>query len=436
MISVVLLLFFTESVYSAAMERSTVEADHNWKLVWSRLDERDYVQSTGSLSQDLNALTISLWVKDTKGYTHSGYLYYTDPGGGFLLGLYRYKSNLYLRFGSGTRVTSCTDCISSDSSWKHILVTWSGNGPSNGMGAFWVNGKKIHQFSNVMKDHVIRSHKGPVFLGKLDSSHYRFKGELAYVNMYAVNISTTAQVMELSRASTDDPAAIMSWADFVQGARGEVGLVQEFDIYTASYIDLECRATNMTVCLTRSAFPHLIPERVGLRDRVCGAEFNQTHVYITTNLDHCGTKITYTNTTAQYSNYIVPDIFWNPANDSIDISQAIINRGALPVEDTSLKFHCTYPLISHDTIPVYAVKTSNFDTFETGRREIEFKIELYHDSNYTRQFKKHEYPLRADTGERVYVKAVVHGDNSRMAVWVDRCVATPTRTLRRLLNTT
>ena len=243
--------------------------------------------------------------------------------------------------------------------------------------------------------------------------------------MYAVNISTAEQAMLLSRTSTDDPSAIMSWVDFIQGAHGEVALVQEFDIYSASYIDLECLATNMTVYLTLSAFPHLIPGRMGLTDRECGAQFNETHVYITTNLDECGTKITYTNNTAQYSNYIVPDIFWSPANSSIDTPHAVINRGTLHVQDTSMNFHCTYPLLSHDTIPAYAVKTSNFDIDGTGRREIEFKIELYHDANYTNQYKKHEYPLRVDTGERVYVRAVVHGDNSRMAVWVDRCVGTP-----------
>ncbi|XP_063681868.1 ZP domain-containing protein-like [Bolinopsis microptera] len=344
----ILLLALVASVYPVAIERSTMEADGNWKLVWPRVDERDFVQSSGSLNRDLNAFTISLWVKDLKGDTHSGYLYYTNSKNAFLLGLYRYRGNLYLQFGGVT--THCASCISYDSTWKHIVVTWSGNGASNGMGTFWVNGEKIH---------------------------------------------------------------------------GHQALVQEFDIYTASYIDLDCLATNMTVYLTRTAFPHLIPGRMGLTDRECGAQFSETHVYITTNLDECGTKITYTNNTAQYSNYIVPDIFWSPANSSIDTPHAVINRGTLLVQDTSMNFHCTYPLLSHDTIPAYAVKTSNFDIDGTGRREIEFKIELYHDANYTNQFKKHEYPLRVDTGERVYVRAVVHGDNSRMAVWVDRCVGTP-----------
>ena len=422
----ILLLCLAGSSYPAAIERSTVEADHNWKMVFPRIALKDYVQSTEPLSRDLNALTISLWVKDTKGNSHSGYAHYLDSDGHVLFQLYRAKGNLYLNIGH-SRYTYCSGCISTDSTWKHIVVTWSGTGASNGMGAFWVNGKKVHEFNNFVKSYVIPGHQRPVYLGKLrkvDTS-YPFRGELAYVNIYAVNVSTTEQVRALSRASTDDPAAVMSWGDFIQGAHGEVSLAQEFKIYTASYIDLECRSTNMTVYLTRSAFPHLIPERVGLRDRECGAQHNQTHVYITTNMDGCGTSVTYTNTTARYSNYIVPDIFWNPANSSNDTPHAIINRGTLHVEDTSLKFHCTYPLLSHDTIPAYAVKTSNFDIDGEGRREIEFKIELYHDSNYTSQLKKHEYPLRVDTGERVYVKAVVHGDNSQMAVWVDRCVATP-----------
>ena len=426
MLVLLAVLALSGDAYSSAIQRSTVEADHNWKMVWSRIDSRDFAQSSATLIRDLNAFTISFWVKDTKGNTesgHCGYLYYKDSAGVFQLGVYRARSNLYLKVGSHS--TYCGSCISYDSSWKHIVVTWSGNGAANGMGAFWINGKQVHRFTGLMKGHVIQGHLGPVLLGMLNSVHYRFKGELAYVNLYAVNTTTEEQVRQLSRASTDDPAAVLSWGDFVQGAHGEVALVQEFDIYTASYIDLECRATNMTVYLTRSAFPHLIPDRVGLRDRDCGAHHNDTHVSITTTLDECGTRITYTNSTAEYSNYIVPDVLWNPANSSDDSSHGVINRGTLNVEETSLQFHCTYPLLSHDTIPAYAVKTSNFDIHETGQREIEFKIELYHDANYTNQFKKHEYPMRVDTGERVYVKAVVHGDNSRMAVWVDKCVATP-----------
>jgi len=423
MIQEILFLTMASRVYSAAMERSTVEADHNWKMVWSRADDRDFVESADSLIRELNAFTISLWVKDLKGSGHAGYLLYKNSANAIILGLYRYSTHLYLQFGGST--ASCGGCITYDPSWKHIVVTWSGTGASNGMGAFWVNGKKIHEFSNFKKDYVIPSHQGPIQLGKLTSYQYRFTGELAYVNMYAVNISTTEDVLKLSKASTDDPTAVVSWADFVQGAHGDVMLLQEFDIYTSSYIDLECRATNMTVYLTRSAFPHLIPERVGLRDTSCKAEFNDTHVYLSTDLDMCGTQVTYSTTTAQYTNYIVPDVTWNPADAANDTPNGVINRGSVHLEDTSLKFHCSYPLLSHDTIPAYAVKTSNFDVFETGRREIEFKIELYHDANYTKQFQKQEYPLRTESGERVFVKAVVHGDNSRMSVWVDKCVATP-----------
>jgi hypothetical protein len=421
---ILLLLALISSAYSAAIQRSTVEADHNWKLVFPREDVRDVVESTTTLTKDLNALTISFWVKETKGNGHSGYLYYTNSKGEILLAVYRHATYLDLQVvGKHTHIHN--DVMSTHSSWMHIVVTWSGTGASNGQGSFWVNGKKIHAFTNLAKSLVVPSDQGPVYLGKLSSKEYAFRGELAYLNMYAVYITTPEQVRALSLASTDDPGAVMSWADFIQGAQGEVGLVQEFDIYSASYIHLECRATNMTITLTKSAFPHLVPQRASLIETRCGASSNDTHVFITSNLDECGTRVTYTNTTATYTNYIVPDMNWHPANSSNDTPHAIINRGTLHVEDTSLKFHCTYPLLSHDTIPAYAVKTSNFELDGAGRREIEFKIELYHDAEYTSQLKQHEYPLRVDTGERVYVKAVVHGDNSRMAVWVDRCVATP-----------
>ena len=53
----------------AAYNRSTTEAEHNWKFVWLEAKYTDYVQSTEPLQVDLNAFTISMWVKDTKGNT-------------------------------------------------------------------------------------------------------------------------------------------------------------------------------------------------------------------------------------------------------------------------------------------------------------------------------------------------------------------------------
>ena len=111
MLILLAVLALSGDVYSSAIQRSTVEADHNWKMVWFRINSQDFVQSSATLSRDLDAFTISFWVKDTKGNSesgHCGYLYYKGSAG-FQLGVYRARTNLYLKIGS--HHTYCGSCI-------------------------------------------------------------------------------------------------------------------------------------------------------------------------------------------------------------------------------------------------------------------------------------------------------------------------------------
>ena len=394
---------------SFAVNRSTIEPDHNWKFQFPVKVNTAYVESTTEIPIDLNQFTISFWVEEI---TDTYIAYFSTPGREIQLYLSqdyvsrRYYKRLYL-FVNGAS-TYCTNCISPGTR-KHIVVTWSGTADANGVGSIWVNGAKVHTFSSLSAGSVIK--KGlRLKLGQRhdSSSTYSFKGEIMYFNMYLTYVTTADQVAKMAKKATSDSEAVVPWGSFTAGANGDVVLYPEFEIYTQSFVGITCQANNMTLTIDRKAFPHLIPSRASLKDPSCKVNWDDKQVNVTTRLDDCGTFVSYNSSIAKYTNYLVPDILNPPTEpDTEGTDHAVINRGAISLDETRLFISCKYALVPHRTIAAYAVASSSYSVEGSGVRDFAFEIKLYHDSSYKDVYLDKEYPLHADSEERIYVEGIL-----------------------------
>ena len=389
------------SVQSFAVNRSTIEPDHNWKFQFPVQASTAYVESTRGIPMVLNRFTVSFWVDDTSGRSIG---YFSTPGREIELD-YHYRYNR-LYFHVNGQYSYCSGCISPGSR-KHILATWSGTADANGVGSIWVNGQRVHTFSGVSVGKSIP--KGlRVKLGQIhdSSSTYSFTGEIMYFNLYLTYVTTAEEVAKLAKATTSDPEAVLPWGDFIGGGNGDVVLYPEYEIYTKSFTTITCNANNMTVSLERAAFPHLIPSRASLKDPNCRVRWDDNFVNITTPLDDCGTSVAYNSSVATYTNFLVPDIVNPPADPSNTRGtvHAVINRGAVALDESRLFISCNYDLVPHRTIAAYAVASSRYNIEGSGIRDFKFEIKLYHDASYKQAYNDREYPLHADSTERIYAE--------------------------------
>ena len=391
-----------------AVNRSTIEPDHNWKFQFPVKASTSYVESTTEIPMDLNQFTISFWVEDV---TDNYIAYFSTPGRELQLyydNIYssrRYYKRLHL-FVNGVE-KYCDNCFSPGSR-KHIVVTWSGTADANGVGSVWVNGGSVFSFSGLSAGSVIK--KGlRLKLGQRydSSSSYSFRGEIMYFNVYPTYVTTADQVTKLSKKATSDSEAVLSWGSFIGGANGDVVIYPEVEIFTQSYIAVTCRSSNMTLTLDRSAFPHLIPSRASLKDPSCKVSADDKFVNVTTTWASCGTVVTYNESMAYYTNYIVPDILNPPdhTSDSEETVHAVINRGAIALDESRLFLTCKYDFVPHSSIAAYAVSSSTYLVEGKGARDFSFGLKLYHDSSYKTAYSEKEYPLHADSKERVFAQA-------------------------------
>lgn len=419
-----LLICILSGVQSFAVNRSTIEPDHNWKFQFPVKAQTAFVESTTGIPMVLNRFTISFWVDDVP----SQYLaYFSTPGREIEL-YYDVRYNRLYFFVNGG-YTYCAGCITTGNR-KHILVTWSGTADANGVGSIWVNGLRVHTFSGISVGKSIP--KGlRVKLGQLHNSDssYPFRGEFMYFNLYLTYVKTAEEVAKLAKfGSTSDPEAVLPWGDFIGGGNGDVVLYPEYEIFTKSFTSIRCNANNMTVSLARAAFPHLIPSRASLKDPSCRVSWDDDFVNMTTALDDCGTSVAYNSSVATYTNYLVPDIVHPPADssDSKGTAHAVINRGAVALDETRLYISCNYDLVPHRTIAAYAVASSRYSIEGSGIRDFKFEIKLYHDASYKQAYNDREYPLHADSTERIYAEgSLTSGGENRTEIRIEKCVMTP-----------
>ncbi|XP_063694933.1 oncoprotein-induced transcript 3 protein-like [Bolinopsis microptera] len=249
-----------------------------------------------------------------------------------------------------------------------------------------------------------------------------------YFNVYPTYVTTSDHVAKLSKKATSDSEAVLSWGSFIGGANGDVVIYPELEIFTQSYIAVTCRSSNMTLTLDRSAFPHLIPSRASLKDPSCKVVADDNFINVTTNWASCGTVVTYNESMAYYTNYIVPDILNPPdhTSDSEETVHAVINRGSIALDESRLFVTCKYDFVPHNSIAAYAVSSSTYSVKGKGARDFSFGLKLYHDSSYETAYREAEYPLHADSKERVFAQAQLSSSGEdRISIRVEKCVMTP-----------
>ena len=403
---VVIFLCLLGCASSFAVNRSTIEPDHNWKFNFPVKAKTAYVESTSEIPIDLNQFTISFWVKEISDYYIA---YFSTPGREIDLYWYNYRNYRRLYFHVNGAATYCTSCISPGSR-KHVVFTWSGTADANGVGSIWVNGAKVHSFSGLSRGSVVK--KGlRLKLGQMYNSDasYSFRGEIMYFNLYPTYVTTAEEVAKLAKKATSDSEAVVPWGSFIGGAHGDVVLYPEFEIYTQSFTSVECLENNMTLTLDRKAFPHLIPSRASLKDPSCKVAWDEKQVNVTTALDSCGTSVFYNMSSASYANYLVPDILNLPTDpsDTEATAHAVINRGGIALDESRLFVTCSYALVPHRTIAACAVASSKYNVEGRGVRDFAFELKLYHDSSYKNMYRDKEYPIHADSTERIYAEAAL-----------------------------
>ena len=100
--------------------------------------------------------------------------------------------------------------------------------------------------------------------------------------------------------------------------------------FTATSYLVFCSRDNITVVIGRHKLSSVDIDNMYLADGVCKASYNQTHVYVTTALNRCGTMYSETDQEMYYNNTLTAAIPISPGS--------VITRK----QSLAFTFKCTY----------------------------------------------------------------------------------------------
>ena len=377
---------------SYAVNRSTIEPDYNWKFV---LTKPAHVESSVEIPYDLKQFTISYWVENLQGKQYDYQGHFSTPNNE--IEFYTRGRNLW--FVVNNEKKYCNDCFGVRWERAHIVISWhnGGGADSESKASVWINGVLVSGVTlNRLATGTVIKTGLRLKLGMTSPDHHGYRkylqGDIMYFNLYDRFLSTAEEVAKLARA-TIDPEAIVPWSSFMGGTHGNVGMEQEFEIYTKSFTSITCQKESMTLTIDRKGFPHLIPSRGSLKDPNCKVTWDDDLVKVTTKLGECGTNVSLNGSAdVTYTNYFVPDVLNPPSY----LSETAGNEGVVVKDSRTIQFACKYDISPHRSMALYAVASSSYSVMDKGARDFTLDLKLYHDSSFKEMYEDSEYPLHAD----------------------------------------
>ena len=147
----------------------------------------------------------------------------------------------------------------------------------------------------------------------------------------------------------------------------------------------------MELILLRKGFDFPDPDKVVLLDYCRPIIVNDTHIIFYTNLNACGTEVTYSNVSKVYHNEVRKSGL--PKHLSVDLDT--INRKNVDIKQRRIGFDCHYDSAEDINWSVYAPHVDNIHNDDYGERS-GYRITLYHSTWFTDAFLREEYPINVE----------------------------------------
>ncbi|CAH1253105.1 HSD17B6 [Branchiostoma lanceolatum] len=211
--------------------------------------------------------------------------------------------------------------------------------------------------------------------------------------------------------------------------------------------DLSCNSTTMWVSFRRDDLARHNESSMHLRDPACIAEFNETHVTLSTALDKCGTTVAKNGTTNKivYTNDVFASLLESSPDGADVITRTTGDRWTFNchyVRDDSVAVGGLFPVPAPSVVVIHGEGTFTFsmnlyrsDGFSQPYAQSDFPVEvcmnLYAQSNFPVEvcvnlYAQSDFPVAVN--DDVYFGISVEAAVSGLVLFVDNCKATPSST--------
>lgn len=194
----------------------------------------------------------------------------------------------------------------------------------------------------------------------------------------------------------------------------EFSVAQDQRHCIAEGVEVDCGQDEMTITLPKSLLLGLDREHLRLIDPECTATENETHFFLQTKTDECGTILKHTKDHAIYSNMV----------SEIPIKE---NQIVTRVRDAMIPFHCYYS--KWGVVSSIGIRPSSTKIVlsSKGFGKFTLSLDLFRSPEFTAPFSQDDFPVEFTIRERVYFEARVDTIDTTLSILALDCYATPSQ---------
>ncbi|KAL0994909.1 hypothetical protein UPYG_G00129120 [Umbra pygmaea] len=171
-----------------------------------------------------------------------------------------------------------------------------------------------------------------------------------------------------------------------------------------------CNETSMTVAVDKSSILGLSADHLHLNDPACILSSNSTDLFMTLNLNDCGTQLEEKGDNLIFRNVIAS---FGESNDVITREQEV-----------SIDVSCIYSKKGNVSLE-YLVHKIPYIFSEKGFGKFTYQFEFFYNSLFNRMVDPATYPVKVELNQMIYMEITSTTSVPNTELFVDSCKATP-----------
>ncbi|KAL0994907.1 hypothetical protein UPYG_G00129090 [Umbra pygmaea] len=171
-----------------------------------------------------------------------------------------------------------------------------------------------------------------------------------------------------------------------------------------------CNETSMTVAVDKSSILGLSADHLHLNDPACVLSSNSTDLFMTLNLNDCGTQLEEKGDNLIFRNVIAS---FGESNDVITREQ-----------DVAIEVSCIYSKKGNVSLE-YLVHKIPYIFSEKGFGKFTYQFEFFYNSLFNRMVDPATYPVKVELNQMIYMEITSTTSVPNTELFVESCQATP-----------
>ena len=198
---------------------SVEAADDLSRLKFLKFSPNSYIQFTPDWSSLTSAISVCAWIRDIGSSPHRNFFYYFASGAEMTI----LADGQYIGI-FGSHMHKQSSFTVAKGTWHHVCVTWSYNSRSH---RYYVNGVLLGS-QTTASGRTFRT-GGSLVVGKWygTSSNHDFAGEMAYLNVYRKELSSSevasmanaGMCLNIAAVDRNEAYKVIKWEDILKQTR-------------------------------------------------------------------------------------------------------------------------------------------------------------------------------------------------------------------------